>query len=295
MSERKYQRRDERMPDPPGVRITSRDLLALESVYCYRVMTQAQLERLVYVGCDSSVAKARLRKMFQGRYLTRRFLSIGAGKMNTPALYLIDQKGIEELKRRRKYLTNPEMSLIWTKNHKRVSATYLQHMLGIADVRICITRACQQFNLGLLEWRSEPEMKRQYDRVQLGADQVSVIPDSYFAIQSASNTGKSPRHFFLELDRGTEVWKRFRRKVEAYIAYMDSGAYTQRYGTKSLRILTVTESPKRLENLKQVTEAAGGASRFWFACLSELASENILTQPVWQVAGSEAKATLMQP
>jgi hypothetical protein len=56
--------------------------------------------------------------------------------------------------------------------------------------------------------------------------------------------------------------------MRAYAAYVASGAYTARYGSRGLRILTVTTSPGRLANLKRIAEEAG-KSRFWFTTMAD--------------------------
>ena len=39
-----------------------------------------------------------------------------------------------------------------------------------------------------------------------------------------------------------------------------------------------------MNNLKAITERAGGKSRFWFASLEAMNAESVLLQPVWHVA-----------
>ena len=106
---------------------------------------------------------------------------------------------------------------------------------------------------------------------------------TYFVIDAP----KGEAYFFLELDRARSSLKRFRQKVSAYLEYIDSGAYARRYGTKKLRILTVTTS-KRKDHLKQLIEATqqvGGKKRFWFAMLHEIDPNTIFHAPIWHVAG----------
>jgi hypothetical protein len=59
--------------------------------------------------------------------------------------------------------------------------------------------------------------------------------------------------------------------------------------------LGTTEVGRRLENLKSVTEEGGGRGRFWFGLASELDAERVLSAPVWQVAGREVPAVLIEP
>jgi len=56
---------------------------------------------------------------------------------------------------------------------------------------------------------------------------------------------------------------------------------------KGFRVLTVTTTQKRLEHLRQATEAAGGQNRFWFTTFDQVTPETVLTAPIWQVAGAD--------
>lgn len=64
------------------------------------------------------------------------------------------------------------------------------------------------------------------------ADQrVAVIPDSYFAL----NLGDRRAPFFLVADRATMSNSRWGTKIRAYLAYLQSGKYTERYHMRALR------------------------------------------------------------
>lgn len=88
---------------------------------------------------------------------------------------------------------------------------------------------------------------------------------------------------------------RFRDKVLAYQAYIASGQYEQRYGTRSLRVLTVTSGPKRLENLKREAEQVKGGRVFWFTTVDRIAASTVVGTPIWQVAGSMTPKVLIPP
>ena len=87
---------------------------------------------------------------------------------------------------------------------------------------------------------------------------------------------------------------RFRDKVLAYQAYIASGQYEKRYGTRSLRVLTVTSGPKRLENLKAEAEEARGGRVFWFTALKSVTVEAVIEQPIWQIAGNVLRENLIR-
>jgi hypothetical protein len=278
------------------MRLTVRDLKTIEAIWQYRVMSQAQIHKLLYTDLDSSVVKRRLYRLYHNGFVARQFLPVRGGLLHSPILYTLDKRGAELLQKH-------GFTVSWKHDNNRVGSTFLDHALAISDVRIAFAQACAAQKVSLLTWHGESQMKHQYDRVKISSSpagepirDVAVIPDSAFTLQLPRGASHKTAHFFLELDRGTMSLKRFKRKVEAYLAYLDTGAYTKRYSTKSLRILTVTENMTRLAHLKRVTEQAGGRSRFWFTTRAEIQRQNALSQPLWRVAGrTEASAILTTP
>lgn len=274
------QAKDRRLVRPPKMWLMPRDIQALKAIYEYRAISHRQLLDLVFGKNHPSIGTKRLYALYHNGYVERMFLPARGGVAVSPTVYLLAEKGARELSLRGDYA-----DFYWSKDHLRIGSLFLQHTLSISEVRVQLTLACQDAGVSLVEWRGERELKHSYDTVSIstaagGTRQQPIIPDGYFVLNTL--TGK--RHFMLELDRGTMEGKRFRAKVEGYQAYLDSGLYTQRFGTKSLRILTVTESDRRLKNLKAITERAGGKSRFWFTTLDALASAHILSSPIWHVA-----------
>lgn len=286
---RKRRRRDRRDPNPPRLVLTDRDRAIIRAVHEYRALRQDQVQALFFG--SRSAAQRRLALLYHHGYLARQFLLVQTGYMSSPSVYLLDRRG-EELLRAEEGLDDVH----WKSSHNQVSSDFLEHALAINDFRIAVTLASWQSGYALLEWRSETDLKQDYDRVTLptvrgGSRSVAVVPDSYFALETPH--GKT--HFFLELDRGTMTTKRFKTKIDAYLAYYRSGGYERRYGARSLRVLTVTLGERRLESLKAVTEEAGGTVWFWFAALPDLTPEAVLTAPVWQVAGRAGCDVLISP
>lgn len=274
------QSKDRRLKRPPKMWLMPRDLEVLKAVYEYRALTHTQLTQLVFGNNHPSIATKRLYVLYHNGYLERMFLPARGGVAVSPTVYLLGEKGARELS-----LSGQYLNFYWAKDHLKVGTLFLSHALSISEFRLRITLACQAAGIPILEWRGERELKKDYDRVTVTSPTSStrtipIIPDSYFVLQ----TPQGNRHFVLELDRGTMEGKRFRAKVEGYTEYFKSGAYKQRFGTNSLRVLTVTESQRRMKNLKIITERAGGKSRFWFISLDTLNSENVLAQAVWDVA-----------
>jgi hypothetical protein len=285
---RKRRKRDERQTTPSPMKLTTRDKEVVRAVHEYRVLRQDQIEALLFP--HKASAQRRLVKLYDYGFLERHFLPTRGGLMNSPILYSLDKRGIELLRAEFGY-----EDLNWYPSSKALKDDFLEHTMAINEVRVVVTLACRRLGYQLLTWKGEGELKADYDRVAIpvkGARrEVSLIPDSYFVL----DTPHGQAHFFLELDRGTMTTARFQTKIAAYISYQRSGAYERRYNTRSLRVLTVTLGPQRLANLKHLTEATGGQQWFWFAVLSDLNAEHVLSAPVWQLASWKGQAALIEP
>jgi hypothetical protein len=271
-------RRDERMKNPPPIRLTERDMKLIQAVYEYRVLTTQQLKTLFFPSLHR--AYARLEALYHHGFLERQFLGVYADKMNTPILYLLDRRGAELLQ------AELGLEVTWSRESKQVTSQFLEHTIAINSVRVAVAKACeQQTGFKLLTWKGENDLKADYDYVSIRTTggrvkSVSVIPDSYFVLE----TPRGQAHFFLELDRGTMTTQRFKTKVLAYQAYYQGGGYQRRYSARSLRILTVTTSYARAMNLQRITEEAEGKQRFWFTTLEQVTPETTLANSIWKVA-----------
>ena len=130
-----------------------------------------------------------------------------------------------------------------------------------------------------------------------GTQKVAVIPDASFVIGIGDRQGR----FCLEIDRGTvtvspTAWQQrgWTQKIRAYLEYYQSGAYEQRFQTRSFRVLTVTTSEERLRNMRKATEEAGGDARFWFTTFDHVTPEMILTEKIWFPAVSDIPYSLLE-
>lgn len=283
MSEKKRLRRDRRSDTPPKMRLTERDVDILKAVAEYRILRQDHIQQLFFG--SKSTAQYRLSHLYQHGFLNRHFLPVYAGW--SPTLYTLDKRGVALLKAacaiNRVNLWDAE------KGHE-----FLSHTLAINDFRVAVTVACRQAGYTLAQWIGEASLKADYDRVEITApngkkQSVSLIPDSYFTIE----TPKGRASFFLEMDMGTMTLGRFQNKIRAYLAYLESKAYQQRYQTRSLRVLTVTTSAARSANLKAATEQIHRERLFWFTHQERVTAEQVLHVPIWQLVGYDTQHPLI--
>jgi len=263
------------------MRLMARDIEILRAVHELRIVRGSQLQALFFG--SQSTASYRLSRLYQHGFLDRHFLPTLGGIASSPALYTLGKRGVDLLRRA---LDSGPQGIRQPPDHHALSPLFLEHLLQINDFRVAVTLAAREQEHTLELWLDDFQLKASYDRVVIEAPnrrrrEVSLIPDGYFVLR----TSQGRACFFLEMDRGTMTRGRFRDKVLAYQAYIASGQYEQRYGTRSLRVLTVTSGPKRLENLKAEAEEARGGRVFWFTTSDELSANTVLQSRIWLVTG----------
>src|SRR5258708_1129902 len=94
---RRRGRGDERLADPPFMRLTERDKRIVEAVCLYKVMRQDHVQGLFFG--HKAAAQRRLVKLYDYGYLERYFLPARGGLMSRPVLYGLDKRGVELLRR----------------------------------------------------------------------------------------------------------------------------------------------------------------------------------------------------
>lgn len=282
--------RNRRVDEPPPMRLMERDVEILKAVHEFRIMRGDQLQALFFG--SQSTASYRLSRLYQHGFLDRHFLPTLGGLASSPALYTLGKRGVDVLRR---VLDCGPKDIRKPPSSQELSPLFLEHLLQINDFRVAVTVAARNRGYTLERWLDDYQLKGDYDRVIIQTPQgrkrsVSLIPDGYGVLLVPQGRAC----FFLELDRGTMTRSRFRDKVLAYQAYIASGQYERRYGTRSLRVLTVTSGPKRLENLREEAEQAGGGQVFWFTTSDLITADEVLTEPIWNVVG-ESKYKVLIP
>lgn len=277
--------RHRRVANPPPMRLMERDVEILQTVHDFRIMRGSQIQALFFG--SQSTASYRLSRLYQHGFLDRHFLPTLGGLASSPALYSLGKRGVSVL---RKVLDCGPEGIRKPLSSNELSPLFLEHLMQINDFRVAVMVAAREQGYTLEQWIDDYQLKADYDRVAIQTPQgrkrsVSLIPDGYGVLQVPQGRAC----FFLEMDRGTMTGARFRDKVLAYQAYIASGQYEKRYGTRSLRVLTVTSGPKRLENLKAEAEAVNGGRVFWFMTVEQISPVSVLSEPVWHVAGEAGR------
>jgi len=280
--------RHRRVKHPPRMRLTERDIQMVLAVHEHRTLRADQVQRLFFP--SRNTANERLKRLYQHRFLQRRWLPVEYGRGMGQAIYLLGRRGADLVAEQQGIEAE---AVGWRGARNRVGALFLEHHLMLNDVRIALTQAAKTVGYLVETWVEDEAFRAKADHVYVqagrsGRQRVAIIPDAYCVV----NQGDKRAHFFVEVDRATLSGRRWRQRVRAYLAYTLGGGYTRRFRTRSLRILTVTTSDKRLTNLRRATEEAGGGSLYWFSTCDRLESADALQSPIWQVAGQSAMTAL---
>jgi hypothetical protein len=292
--------RFQRVKRPPHMVMTERDRRILHAIYDYRMLTRAQIERLLFApdgGQDhftkTSKAQLRLKLLYQNKYLERVPMPVGNATWAWQPVYRLARTGAELVASRMG--VNLRDLIYWGKGDDQTQRTtdvttlFLTHALRIHDVRIAMTIAAMKCGYQIETWLDDGQLKCQEQKDYVAVTEqgrskiVAVIPDAYFIL----HLGDRRARFFLELDRATMSNSRWGERIRAYLAYVQSGKYSARYQATSLRILTVTTTEQRLMNLKETTKKAGGDDLFWFTTFDQVSPSSVFFDPIWRLANDE--------
>ena len=129
----------------------------------------------------------------------------------------------------------------------------------------------------------------------------AAILTVFFLCASLSNgailkKGDKQSLFFCEVDIGTEPIgaKHARegsvlRKMLLYRQYMEARGYeryTAEFGYQfaGFRVLWITSTPSRIEQMRRVCSRHGIKKMLWFTTFAELSRDTILTGDIWRLA-----------
>lgn len=272
---RRFQRRD----DPPGFQLTARDIALLEHVARHRFLSSKHLAALDG-GSEQNLLRC-LRVLFDNGYLDRPFAQLSHMPVMgpRPMIYGLGRRGALAL---RDWHQRAREATDWTERNKRAGAKFIEHTLAIADFMVGLELACRDRDDIQLVRESEiiaaaPERTRKAREplrlVVPGLDNKlgvsSVVADGLFGLVFPDETAT---YFLLEMDRGSMPVTRSRfdqtsikRKLAVYWEAWRQGRHADHFGIKQVRVLTVTGSEARVENMIEVVrDITGGKGSNFF-------------------------------
>jgi hypothetical protein len=187
----------------------------------------------------------------------------------------------------------------WRLKNRRAEPLYIEHRLAITEAMLSFTLAAETAGLQVVAWHDGDAFhhatglpRRLEVPWRSSKVDVPLHPDAYFAL--ASPEGRRD-HFLLEVDRGTEPIARSHmsggssilRKIAAYWQLYASRR-NERAGMPSFRVLTVTTSETRVENMRALARAMDpkgrGSALFLFTTSDRITLDDpspVLTAPIW--------------
>jgi len=300
---RKWRREPDRYP----LQLTQRDLDILALIYDHRFLPSDHITALI-PGSERKILE-RLQKLFHHEYVDRlpdqRIRThAGSEKMvyaitHRAADLLASELGIEVTK------------VNWASKNKSVTERHVKHTGMISKFRTVLTLACTPQNgVSLSTWREhggsgqilDPELadnvkiEIQEGRYAGVVERRRIVPDAFIMLEDADY--QYP--LFLEADRSTMTSERFLKKLNAYWVWWKSGGCKKKLGVENFRVLTVTQSEQRRDNLKRIAIDAspgkGGSGMYCFACQKDysVADPASILAPIWLTAKDDHAHHLLE-
>lgn len=252
----------------------------MTAIHAYEgVMSHAQIVRLCFPGCTSTWPFERMQHYFDHR-LVQKFDAYNVnGQQLGKIIYTLDKKGAG-IAARKKQIGWAEFK--WRGNPRWLT---LVHDLAINDFRLAVREACRiNPRFSVKQWISEYELSQVSPR-------IPGRLDSFFILQREKNIQARQVEqlaLHLEIDTGNHSLNRLiKRKVKPILRYFGSDKYFNQFGVRAGVCLIVTNSEKRLHNLKQAVEENRGEGLFYLTTSTAVSAQTVLTEPIWFLAGSD--------
>ena len=272
--------------------MTARDTEILRMVNRHRFLRSHQIGDLV--GGSRQQVLRRLQSLYHHGYIERPACQIDYYQRggSRSIAYGLASRGAAHLRR---VDDTPFSRLDWTSRNRSVKRLFLEHALIVSDIMVALEIACRQRGDVRLLIEHEiplPAATRnqrapfQWTVTGSGKEKLGVIPDRVFALEFGD---KGERILcFLEADRGTMPVARAKhdassiaRKLHAYALTWKAGIHRSRFGTSRLRVLTVTTSESRCENIRSAASAVSGGHGIFLQTKTAGFSSETCLGPVW--------------
>jgi len=272
--------------------LTPRDLEILRLVESFRLVASEHVQLLVK-GSDQGILR-RLQALFHAGYLDRlrpRFTENGG---SAKMIYAITNRGVQTLQKAG--LIGKATQTDRNAQNRELRDFSIRHRLLISHIRAVLTAACaNRSDVELAFWREGREIM---DTIEVALPQkyatVPVAADGFFGTRDAQGR----LYFFCESDCGSMQISRFTLKLQAYAAYRRAGKHTDKFGIKHFRVLTVTTSPARCQNLIAAAAANADIRKEGRMFLFTVAENLPLLEPakifdkIWTMPGISERASL---
>jgi len=275
------------------IRISCRDLALFEALSSYRILSTSQVA--VLFTPSYTAAQRLLRRLHNADTIIRVFEPIARSGSAKESVWALARRGAAELSRRNEIPLPSHLSEKDTRSN-----LFIDHTLARNDFRICFELLSKRGKLELLDWKQSPddigftvELRGPHGGIQ----RVPLVADGYVVVRCKGKT----HHLLLESDMGTMSLKRMERKYRAYWKWWKNGGHKSEFDAGNMRILTVTSSYRRLDNLRRLAMSApanghNGSGLFWFSTLPHVdpnVPDEVLERVWWAALVKQSGPTLL--
>src|SRR6266852_353177 len=230
----------------------------IHEVYQYHYLRADQLTQLLYKPGNLTTVKARLKRLVDNGYLLA--ITQPTVKFKSPYVYLLSAKAIAYLKEQG---ADAERYYIRPSEAEEKSYFFLNHTLSIADCLIAahnltslepkVTIASWEHDLVLKHDPCMVTIERKTQSGKVSKETIRLVPDFWidFRIDRGAGVKERKACCWFEIDRETVEVKQFKNKVRGSLTFLNSGGYTERFGTTSLTVAYATTGGKaRVEQMR---------------------------------------------
>ena len=142
----------------------------------------------------------------------------------------------------------------------------VSHELLKNDLACVLTLLDAEGALKLLRWETARDALADAVHVAHGSkvERIPLVADALAVVDA----GAGPTALLVEIDMSTVSTTRMRTKYAGYLAWFRGSGPERRFGTKSLRVLTIANHPSRMTRLREAAAEVAGSEApgfLWFA------------------------------
>ena len=267
ITRKQYRPRRIRSGTPPPFQLTERDVEIVRFVARHRFLNSRHIWRLV--GGSAKNINNRLKMLFEHGVLDRppiQFDTYRLGGGTSPLVYALADKGAQLLLGSTEGVDSKRIS--WAHKNNSARRPFLQHTLATADFAVALQLSVSgRDDVELIggdklisAFPTKTQARNKPYRLNVpviyhgGRIDIGVEPDYAFSLYLPEARRRA--FFLVEIDCGTmPVTRRdlrqssIMRKLQAYQAMWKSKAHQTHFGWRNFRVLFVTTSQERVENM----------------------------------------------
>lgn len=271
------------------MQLTKRDRKVIVRCFEDKLLSTSFLKKLYFPSLSSCSRRCRI--LYSNHYLDRSFFPASPPEMGKKeAYYSLGKKGVGLVALKvglsKKRVENQRRSLMRQMRSHSILYT-LTHIKAISKVRFAFEQAFETDDkVELITYLPERLLQQAFHN----GKKRKLRPDAFLKYFIKSTQKRYTA--FLEVDLGTESSKQIQKKIKRYIAFSKTNLPQRRFGTSLFRVIVLTTSEERSENIKSTIESVVDKI-FWITDYSKLKG-SFLTNPVFLRAGLSGRYPLIE-